>query len=134
MSTWMVIEDEPDLYEMVLAMYDMMGVNGLSFVDGEEVIAWLEEVESGDYTEELPELALLDIRLPGKIDGLQVGRRIRQSRHLKAMPIILMTAYKMSPAQEQEAIETVDAAVLLYKPLPSYERLEALFHKVIDGG
>jgi CheY-like chemotaxis protein len=133
-STWMVIEDEPDLYEMVLAMYDMMGVNGLSFVDGEEVIAWLEEVESGNYTEELPELALLDIRLPGKMDGLQVGQRIRQSQHLKAMPIILMTAYKMSPMQEQEAIETVDAAVLLYKPLPGYEQLHDLFHKVIEGG
>ena len=32
----MVVEDEPDIYELLLAMFEMWGIEGVAFVDGEE--------------------------------------------------------------------------------------------------
>jgi len=133
MPTWMVVEDEPDLYDMVLAMYGTMGVNGLAFVDGEETFEWLDEVTAGDFTEELPELALLDIRLPGKINGLKVGKRLRDTPMLQDMPIILMTAYKLTPSEEEQAFAMSGADLLLYKPLPGLNTLGDLFFQLIEG-
>ena len=133
MTTWMVVEDEYDLHEMVLAMYELMGVDGLAFIEGEEVIAWLEEVESGAFTENLPELALLDIRLPGEVDGISVGTRIRQSPALQQMPIVLMTAYKLSPQEEDDILNETGAELLIYKPLPDYETMRDLLFEVVVG-
>ena len=133
MTTWMVVEDEYDLYEMVIAMYELMGVDGLAFIEGEEVIAWIEEVETGDFTEELPELALLDIRLPGQIDGIAIGARIRESPVLCDMPLVLMTAYKLSIDEEQAILNATGAELLLYKPLPDYETLRDLLFQIVAG-
>lgn len=41
--------------------------------------------------EEIPELLLLDIMLPEE-DGLEILRRLRESRATKAMPVIMLTA------------------------------------------
>lgn len=127
MRTWMVVEDEPDLYEMVLAMYDVLGVDGVSFTNGEEFFEWVEEVEGGYFREELPEFGLLDIRLPGDIDGVQVGERIRSSPVMKDMVIVLMTAYQLSPKEERHVMDRTGADMLIYKPLP---RLGEFSHMV----
>ena len=82
LSTWMVVEDEPDIYELLLAMFEIWGIEGVAFVDGEEAITWIEESDKGAPSE-IPELAVLDIRLPGNVSGPMVGARIRQSPVLK---------------------------------------------------
>ena len=61
-----VVEDEPDIYEVLLAMFEMWGIDGVAFVDGDEAVAWIDDVDSGRYRGELPELALLDIRCRGR--------------------------------------------------------------------
>ena len=103
MSTWMVVEDEPDIYELLLAMFEMWGIEGVAFVDGEEAITWIEEADKGSPGE-LPELALLDIRLPGNVSGPMVGERIRKSAALKQMGVVLITAYKLT-AEEEKAVD-----------------------------
>jgi CheY-like chemotaxis protein len=128
----MVVEDEPDLYDMVLGMYEMLGIDGVAFTDGEEAITWIEEVESGQYTRELPELALVDIRLPGKINGIQVGERLRQSKKLNGMAIVLMTAYKLSAQQEKAAIEQSGCNLFLYKPLPKLNELRIILENLVE--
>ncbi|MBZ0301183.1 MAG: response regulator, partial [Anaerolineae bacterium] len=89
MSTWMVVEDEPDIYEVLLAMFEMWGIDGVAFVDGEEAIAWIDDVDGGRFRGELPELALLDIRLPGAVSGAAVGERLRKSTVLGDIAIVL---------------------------------------------
>lgn len=131
MTTWMVVEDEPDLYDMVLAMYATIGVDGASFQTGEEAIEWIDEVDSGMYAGELPELALLDIRLPGDVDGAMVGARMRESPTLRHTRIVLMTAYKLSPREEQEIIHQAGSDLLLYKPLPKLNELQGLLRGLI---
>lgn len=32
MTTWMVVENEPDIYEVILAMFEIWGIEGIGFV------------------------------------------------------------------------------------------------------
>ena len=127
----MVVEDEPDIYEVLLAMFEMWGIEGVAFVDGEEAVAWIEEVDKGKFPGELPELALLDIRLPGPINGPMVGGRLRNSAQLEHMAVVLITAYKLSPEQERQVIEQAGADKLIYKPLPKFQDLKRLLEDLI---
>lgn len=131
MSTWMVVEDEPDIYEVLLAMFEMWGIDGVAFVDGEEAVAWIDDVDAGRFRGELPELALLDIRLPGSISGPDVAERLRQSPILRDIAIVLSTAYKLSVDEEKAVIKRAGADKLLYKPLPKFIQLQRELEEVI---
>ncbi len=126
MPTWMVVEDEPDLYEMILALYEMLGVNGVSFTNGEEAVKWIEDVDEGNYTDDLPDVALIDIRLPGSINGLMIGKRLRQSSALGKVRIIYATAYRLSPTEEEEVIGRYGGNRLIYKPLPGFKEFKQI--------
>ncbi len=124
MSTWMVVEDEPDIYELLMAMFEMWGIEGVAFVDGEEAVSWIKQTDQAGAVGDIPELALLDIRLPGDISGPMVGERLRQSTQLNGMAVVLITAYKLSVDEESAVIAQAGADRLLYKPLPKFDELK----------
>src|SRR5215471_16556528 len=113
----MVVEDEPDIYDVLLAMFEIWGIEGVAFVDGAEAVAWIEDVDKGNIAGELPELAILDIRLP-EVTGPEVGARIRKSERLGNISIVMITAYRLSPAEEEHVKAQAKADTLMYKPLP----------------
>ncbi|GAB4520430.1 MAG: hypothetical protein OHK0046_30680 [Anaerolineae bacterium] len=127
----MVVEDEPDIYEVLLAMFGIWGIEGVAFVDGEEAVAWINDVDNNRFQGELPELALLDIRLPGEINGPAVGERLRRSPILGDLAIVLTTAYKLKPDEERTVIQQAGADRLVYKPLPKFSELQGLLEDVI---
>jgi len=127
----MVVEDEPDIYELLLAMFEMWGIEGVAFVDGEEAVAWIEEADRGTPGEH-PELALLDIRLPGSVSGPMVGARVRKSPILSQMAIVLITAYKLTVEEEEAMIKEAGADKLLYKPLPKFNELKKILETAIS--
>lgn len=131
MTTWMIVEDEPDIYEVLLAMFAMWGVEGVAFVDGEEAVAWIDDVDAGRFEGELPEVALLDIRLPGPINGVMVGERLRKSPKLRHIAIILNTAYKLKADEEAEDVRRSGADKLLYKPFPRFDEVKRLIEETI---
>lgn len=131
MSTWMVVEDEPDIYEVLLTMFEMWGIEGVAFVDGEETVAWIDDVDQGRFQGELPELALLDIRLPGELDGIQVGERLRRSDILGDIAIVMTTAYRLTPEEQEEAMTRTGADKWLPKPLPKFNVLQSILEEVI---
>jgi two-component system alkaline phosphatase synthesis response regulator PhoP len=61
----------------------MTGFTARGFVDGKDFFAAIKE--------ELPELVLLDIMLPGE-DGLQILKKLRASEVTRAIPVIMLTA------------------------------------------
>jgi CheY-like chemotaxis protein len=126
----MVVEDEPDIYDVLLAMFEIWGIEGVAFVDGAEAVAWIEDVDQGRVRGELPELAILDIRLP-EVSGPAVGARLRQSPVLGNIAIVLITAYHMMPDQEIAVIKEAQADLLLYKPLPNMTELRQTMNDVI---
>jgi CheY-like chemotaxis protein len=130
----MVVEDEPDFYELVLAIYDTLGVDGLAFTNGEEAASWIKDVDVSQlvtHTEELPQLALLDIRLPGMVSGVDVSRRLRESDILGNIAIVLMTAYKLSSRDEQTIIRESGCDLLLYKPLPRPDKFKRVMENIV---
>ncbi len=126
----MVVEDEPDIYDVLLAMFEIWGIEGVAFVDGPEAIAWIEQVDQGRVRGELPELAILDIRLP-EGSGPEVGARLRASPILHNIAIVLITAFSLSPEEEREAIALAQADLLLYKPLPAMPELRQKMDAVL---
>jgi len=79
----LVVDDEPDILAVVVFRLKSLGYEIVSAVDGRQ---GLELIKS-----ERPDLVLLDYRLPF-MDGLEVGRRVKNDETLKGTPIILLTA------------------------------------------
>ena len=79
MATWMIVEDEPDIYEVMVAMFELWDIKHIHFYDGQDAVEWIDAVDAGHISSELPELAILDIRLPGEVGGPAVGARLRSS-------------------------------------------------------
>ncbi|TVR22015.1 MAG: response regulator [Anaerolineaceae bacterium] len=127
----MVVEDEPDIYEVLLAMFGIWGIDGVAFVDGEEAVAWIDDVDNNRFKGELPELALLDIRLPGEINGPSVGERLRRSPVLRDVAIVLTTAYKLNTEEEKAVKAKAGADRLIYKPLPKFTELQKMLEETI---
>jgi two-component system alkaline phosphatase synthesis response regulator PhoP len=78
-----VIEDEPDIREVVEYNLRRDGFQVSSAADGE---AGLELVRR-----ESPALVLLDLMLPG-LDGLEVCRRLKSDALTRSIPVIMVTA------------------------------------------
>lgn len=77
----LVVEDEPDIGQLLLMHLRDMGVSPELCTNGHDA---LQSLGNGRW-----DLALLDLRLPG-IDGLEVCRRLREGGH--AVPILMLTA------------------------------------------
>lgn len=133
MRSWLVVEDEPSIYDILHTMFQMWGVEGTAYNDGEEAIAYIEDVDSGKFKGELPELAMIDIRLPGKASGVDVGARLRQSPKLGNIPIVLITAFILDRARQQESIALAGADDLIRKPLPRPSELHRRLEAVIEA-
>lgn len=79
----MVIEDEPDIVEVITYNLSREGFQVLSANDGEEGL---------DRTrDESPDLVLLDLMLPG-LDGVELCRRLKSEPRTRRIPIIMVTA------------------------------------------
>jgi DNA-binding response OmpR family regulator len=126
MGSWIVVEDEPDLYEMLMAMTEMIGIDGVAFTNGEDAVSWIEDVDSQRLKVDRPDLALVDIRLPGAVNGIELGARIRKSPALSGILVVLMTAYRLSPREERDLIRKAGADMLIHKPFPSVKKLSAM--------
>ncbi len=132
MPTWMIVEDDPDIYEVMVAMFELWDVDHIHFFTGQDAMKWIEGVDTGHGGGALPELAVLDIRLPD-INGDKVAARLRQSARLGNTGIVMFTAYRLKPAEEEQLMATSGADKLLYKPLPVVHELRAIFDKVLAG-
>ncbi len=81
MKKILIIEDEPNIRELVL--YNLKS-NGYAGIGAEDGITGMEKI-----TAENPDLVLIDIMLPGK-NGMDICRELRQKGDKR--PIIMLTA------------------------------------------
>lgn len=130
MTTWMVVEDEPDLYETLLVLFDIWGVDGVAFTTGTDAVSWIDDIDAGNIQTNIPELAILDIRLPG-VSGDEVGQRLRASLALKDIAIVLTTAYHLSSSEEKTVLKNAQTKHLVYKPFPEPGALQTLLKNAI---
>jgi CheY-like chemotaxis protein len=110
-----------------IMLIDDSSTNNMLFRDifeetGYEV--WVEEnpLQALDrLQEELPDLVVLDLMLPG-INGLQLLQQIKSRKDLCELPVLLYTAYD-SEKMHQQAL-SLGASGYLIKPVSSERILE----------
>jgi len=82
-SRVLIVEDEPDIRELVVHHLKREGYLVSAASSGEEA---LRQVQAAP-----PDLVLLDLMLPA-MDGLEVCRRLRQDPATVSLPIVMLTA------------------------------------------
>ncbi len=87
----LVVDDEPDLVELVEHHLKREHYRVTTSADGESAVQIARE--------ELPDLVLLDLMLPG-MDGLEVCRQLKGDGRTSHVPIIMLTA----KAEEADAV------------------------------
>lgn len=82
-KTVLVVEDEEDILALLQFNLIKAGYEVVCAADGEEGLQKIEE--------QLPDLMLLDLMLPG-IGGLDICRQVRSTEKTAKLPIIMLTA------------------------------------------
>ena len=78
----LIVEDEPNTAEMLVSYFESQGYEVSSVGCGEDALTFVQET--------LPDLVVLDIRLPD-IDGYEVCRQLRSHRRTAQVPIVFLT-------------------------------------------
>jgi DNA-binding response OmpR family regulator len=120
-KTIFLIEDNPDDEELtVLALRQHHIVNRIDVArDGEEAIEYL----FNDSTRRLPQIILLDLKLP-KVSGLEILKRIRSDSRTKLVPVIVLTTSK----EDQDIVQSYQLGANSYvrKPVNFHQFDEAI--------
>jgi len=96
----LLVEDNADDEALTLRSLSKSNIANDVIVarDGAEALEYLlGSEESGDgRPRQLPELVLLDLKLP-KVDGLEVLRKIRSEDRTKLLPVVVLTSSDEEP-------------------------------------
>ncbi len=117
----MVVDDDPDLVEIVRITLEAKGFNVRCAYSGKHLFACLEVLK--------PDLILLDIMMP-QMDGLEVLTRLKGNPATASIPVILLTV-KGEPEDVIKGYER-GADIYITKPFTSTEVLEAI--NLVLGG
>jgi len=79
----LVVDDEPDIVELLKYHLEREGFRVLAAFDGREALELT--------VKEHPDLLILDLMLPG-LEGLEVCRRLRRDPTTVSLPILMLTA------------------------------------------
>ena len=77
------VEDDSGIRDLMIYALKASGFDAEGFADGREFFAAL--------SENLPEIVLLDIMLPGE-DGLSILKKLRSNAATARLPVIIATA------------------------------------------
>jgi DNA-binding response OmpR family regulator len=83
MKRALVVEDDPDIVELIDHYLKAEGFQVEALADGRQA---LERLRGESY-----ELLILDLQLPG-LDGLRVCTELRRDKRTSALPIVMLTA------------------------------------------
>lgn len=82
----LVVEDDPDLRELLEFIFDREGYETVVFDHGGEAWSHLET------TEELPECIVLDLFVPGA-DGMEILERRAEAKSIREIPVVVLTGW-----------------------------------------
>ena len=120
-ATVLVVEDEPQIQELVAVNLEHSGHRVLRAASAEEA--------ENAIREELPDVLILDWMLPGE-SGVTLTRRLRAEERTRDLPILLLTARAM----EHDKVSGLDAGAddYLTKPFSPKElaaRIKAVLRR-----
>lgn len=127
MKVILLVEDNPDDVDLTIRALDKNKILNKLVVacDGVEALDYL--FGAGKYagrdTSVLPELVLLDLKLP-KVDGIEVLKRLRSNELTELLPVVILTSSK----EEQDIINSYKFGANSYirKPVDFNQFIEAV--------
>ncbi len=78
-----IVDDEPDIVELITYHLKKENFKVNEFYDGESLLSYIENY--------IPDLIILDLMLP-EIDGLEICRILKKENRTSLIPIIMLTA------------------------------------------
>jgi two-component system alkaline phosphatase synthesis response regulator PhoP len=105
MGTILVVEDEPDIADLVKYHLEKAGLPARVVGDGKQALDLI--------VRDHPDLIILDLMLPG-LDGLEVCRRLRGAPATRGIPVIILTA----KTEEVDRIVGLEMGADDYVPKP----------------
>jgi len=128
----LIVEDDPDIVEMIDYNLKKEGYRIISVLNGEDAIGIAEK--------ENPDLIILDLMLP-EMDGFQVCKHLRSEEKTSSVPIIMLTAksqetdkvvglelgaddYMTKPFSPRELVARIKAVLRRYKDVLPKKRIE----------
>ncbi|NIQ95773.1 MAG: response regulator [Desulfuromonadales bacterium] len=122
MKKILIVDDQVDIRKLLEIVLRSEEREFIFARDGEECIDLAKQHQ--------PDLILLDIMMPGGIDGCETARQLRRNEALKGCPILAMTA-KMQKKDQAEVIEA-GADECLVKPF-DISLLQEKVARMLDG-
>jgi two-component system phosphate regulon response regulator PhoB len=110
----LIVEDQADIRELIRLTLDLDDSEIGEAEDGNKGLAMAERLK--------PKLVLLDVMMPGSIDGFEVCRRIKASPALKHTKVMMLTARGQDSDRNEGQRAGADA--YLTKPFSPKQLLE----------
>ena len=98
----LVVDDNPINLKLISRLLEFNGHEILKAVDAEEAQVVL--------ADQLPELILMDIALPG-MDGLTLTRKLKADERTRHIPILALTAFAMKDDDQKAAAAGCDGYI-----------------------
>jgi two-component system OmpR family response regulator len=117
MYTILVVDDSPFIVDVFVTMLERGGYRTVAAYGGEECLEILKTVT--------PDLILLDIMME-PMDGWETLEHIKENLPTKEIPVLMLTAKQLTPAEAQEYGIYIEDYVL--KPITHRELYDAIEH------
>ncbi len=117
----LIIDDEQDLVKLVKEILEMENFQVSSAYDGEEGLR--------KAISEIPDLILLDIKMPG-VSGFQVLERLKIDKTTSHIPVVMLTTSGLR--QDRDKAFDLGAVDYVVKSLEGFELGERI-HKILKG-
>src|SRR5512136_2499417 len=117
MNTILVVDDSPFIVDVFVTMLERGGYRTVAAYGGEECLKILKTTT--------PDLILMDIMME-PMDGWETLERIKENPATKEIPVLMLTAKQLTPAEAQEYGIYIEDYVL--KPITHRELYDAIEH------
>jgi signal transduction histidine kinase len=138
-STVLIVDDSPENVKVLFAFLSKLGFKILVAQSGEDAL--------GVVRENLPDIILLDILMPG-IDGFETCRRLKANERTKDIPVLFVSSlsdivekmrgfeaggvdYIIKPFQQEETIARIITHLHLHKLRKAIEEKNTLLYQEI---
>jgi len=110
----LIVEDQPDICKLIRMTLEFGDFEIHEANDGETGLNMARAIK--------PAIMLLDVMMPGLLDGYQVCTRIKQDPALQSIQVVMLTA--RGQASDMAAGEAAGADAYLVKPFSPLELIE----------
>lgn len=113
---FVVIDDQSDVRKLVRMVLEVEHVDLHEAVNGDEGLELVRQLR--------PDYVILDVMMPGELNGFDVCGRIKADKSLRGVRVILMTA--LGRAEDREHGRNAGADAYLVKPFSFLKLLETI--------